>query len=56
MMKRFTGDYFSLWRSLKPAIAKVHGHAVAGGSDIALSCDVVIMAEDARIGYMPARV
>ncbi len=56
MMKRNTDDYFSLWRSMKPTIAKVHGFAVAGGSDIALSCDQVIMAEDARIGYMPARV
>lgn len=56
MMKRNTDDFFSLWRSLKPTIAKVHGHAVAGGSDIALSCDLVVMAEDARIGYMPARV
>ena len=35
---------------------KVQGYAVAGGSDIALSCDLVVMAEDARIGYMPARV
>src|SRR5690606_41686375 len=41
---------------LKPTIAKVHGFAVAGGSDIALSCDMVVMADDARIGYMPARV
>ena len=56
MMKRNTDDFFTLWRSLKPTIAKVHGHAVAGGSDIALSCDLVVMAEDARIGYMPARV
>lgn len=56
VMKSFTDDYFSLWRSLKPTIAKVHGFAVAGGSDIALSCDQVIMADDARIGYMPARV
>ena len=56
MMKRNTDDYFSLWRSLKPTIAKVHGFAVAGGSDIALSCDQVVMAEDARIGYMPSRV
>lgn len=55
-MKGFTDDFFTLWRSLKPTIAKVHGHAVAGGSDIALSCDLVVMAEDARIGYMPARV
>lgn len=56
MMKGNTDDFFSLWRSLKPTIAKVQGYAVAGGSDIALSCDVVIMAEDAKIGYMPARV
>jgi enoyl-CoA hydratase len=56
MMKSNTDDFFSLWRSLKPTIAKVHGYAVAGGSDIALSCDMVVMAEDARIGYMPARV
>ncbi len=56
MMKRNTDDFFTLWRSLKPTIGKVHGYAVAGGSDIALSCDVVVMAEDARIGYMPARV
>lgn len=56
MMKTNTDHFFSLWRSAKPTVAKVHGYAVAGGSDIALSCDLVVMAEDARIGYMPARV
>lgn len=56
MMKANTDNFFSLWRSLKPTIAKVRGYAVAGGSDIALSCDLVVMAEDARIGYMPARI
>jgi enoyl-CoA hydratase len=56
MMRANTDNFFSLWRSLKPTIAKVHGYAVAGGSDIALSCDLIVMAEDARIGYMPARV
>lgn len=55
-MKRFTEDFMSLWRSPKPTIAKVHGAAVAGGSDIALCCDLLVMAEDARIGYMPTRV
>ncbi|MGI9464301.1 MAG: crotonase/enoyl-CoA hydratase family protein, partial [Aestuariivirgaceae bacterium] len=35
---------------------KVHGYAVAGGSDIALCADMIVMAEDAKIGYMPARV
>ncbi|HUR73921.1 MAG TPA: crotonase/enoyl-CoA hydratase family protein [Sporichthya sp.] len=55
-MKSNTDDFFTLWRSLKPTICKVHGYAIAGGSDIALSCDVLVMAEDARIGYPPARV
>lgn len=55
-MKRNTEDFMMLWKSPKPTVAKVHGHAVAGGSDIALCCDLLVMAEDARIGYMPARV
>jgi len=55
-MKRYTEDFMSLWRCPKPTIAKVHGAAVAGGSDIALCCDLLVMAEDARIGYMPTRV
>ena len=55
-MKRTTEDLMSLWRCSKPTIAKVHGFAAAGGSDIALCCDLLVMAEDARIGYMPTRV
>jgi enoyl-CoA hydratase len=55
-MKRNTDDFMALWRSPKPTIAKVHGAAVAGGSDIALCCDLLVMADDARIGYMPTRV
>ncbi len=55
-MSRNTRDFMSLWRATKPTIAEVRGFAVAGGSDIALACDLVVMAEDARIGYPPARV
>jgi enoyl-CoA hydratase len=55
-MWRNTQDFMSLWRSTKPTIARVHGAAVAGGSDIALCCDFLIMAETARIGYPPSRV
>ena len=55
-MKRNTEDFMTLWKSAKPTIAKVHGAAVAGGSDIALCCDLLVMADDARIGYMPTRV
>ena len=54
MMSRNTEDFMALWRARIPTIAKVHGAAVAGGSDIALCCDMVVMADDARIGYPPA--
>lgn len=55
-MKRNTECFMTVWRSFKPVIAKIHGYAVAGGSDIAMCSDLLIMAEDAEIGYMPARV
>jgi len=55
-MWKNTNHFMSLWRSVKPVICKVHGFAVAGGSDIALCADLTIMADDAKIGYMPARV
>lgn len=55
-MMRNTERFMSLFRSHRPVIGKVQGFAVAGGSDIALCCDLVVMAEDAKIGYMPARV
>ncbi len=51
-----TEHFMSLWRAMKPVICKVHGFAVAGGSDIALCADITIIGETARIGYMPARV
>ncbi len=56
MMSRNTADFMALWRTSKPTVAKVRGYAVAGGSDIALACDLVVMAADAKIGYPPARV
>ena len=55
-MWRNTQHFMALWRAMKPVICKVHGFAVAGGSDIALCADLTIMAEDAEIGYMPTRV
>lgn len=55
-MRRYTDDFMALWRSPKPTIARVHKYAIAGGSDIALCCDQVVMEETARIGYMPTRV
>lgn len=51
-----TNKFMSLFRSKRPVICKVQGFAVAGGSDIALCSDMIVMAEDARIGYPPVRV
>jgi enoyl-CoA hydratase len=45
----------ALWEMHKPAIAQVHGHCLAGGTDLALACDIVIAADDANIGFPPAR-
>lgn len=56
LMSENTRCFMSLWRGHKPVICKVHGFAVAGGSDIALCSDIIVMAEDAKIGYPPARV
>jgi enoyl-CoA hydratase len=56
LMGGYTQDLMAIWRARIPVIAKVHGAAIGGGSDIALTCDQVVMAEDARIGYPPARV
>jgi enoyl-CoA hydratase len=56
MMSRFVRAYMRLWRSPKPVIAQVHGHCVGGGTDFALCSDLIVCAEDCRIGYPPARV
>ena len=56
MMSENVGCFMSLWRSRKPVIAKVHGWCVGGGTDLALCSDLIVAAEDAQIGYPPARV
>jgi enoyl-CoA hydratase len=55
-MTRFVDAYMDLWRSPKPVIAQVQGFCVGGGTDFALCSDLIVCAEDARIGYPPARV
>jgi len=55
-MSRNVRAFMSLWESPKPVIAQVHGWCVGGGTDMALCSDLIFMAEDAQIGYPPARV
>jgi enoyl-CoA hydratase len=56
MMSRNLRGFMSLFRSDKPVLCKVHGFCVAGGTDMALCSDLLVIADDARIGYPPARV
>jgi len=55
-MSRNVKVFMSLWESPKPVIAQIHGWCVGGGTDMALCADLIYMAEDAQIGYPPARV
>lgn len=56
MMSRFNRGFASLLHANKPVVAKLHGFAVAGGTDIALYADQIICADDTKIGYPPTRV
>jgi enoyl-CoA hydratase/carnithine racemase len=56
MMSRNVRAFMSLFHCSKPVVCKVHGFCVAGGTDMALCSDLLIIATDAKIGYPPARV
>jgi enoyl-CoA hydratase len=50
--QQFTTIMFDLH---KPVLAKLHGNCLAGGMDLAFHCDLVIAADDARIGFPATR-
>jgi enoyl-CoA hydratase len=56
MMRRNVRAFMSLHACSKPVVCKVHGFCVAGGTDLALCSDLLVIAADAKIGYPPARV
>jgi enoyl-CoA hydratase len=56
LMMRNVKGFMSLFHADKPVVCKVHGFCVAGGTDMALCSDLLLIAEDAKIGYPPARV
>jgi enoyl-CoA hydratase len=55
-MSRNVRGFMSLFHGEKPVVCKVHGFCVAGGTDLALCSDLLIIEETAKIGYPPARV
>ncbi len=56
MMSRNVRGFMSLFHSEKPVLCKVHGFCVAGGTDMALCSDLLVIENEAKIGYPPARV
>ena len=56
MMGRNVRGFMSLFHANKPVVCSVHGFCVAGGTDMALCSDLLVIADDAKIGYPPARV
>jgi enoyl-CoA hydratase/carnithine racemase len=56
MMSRNVRAFMALFHCGKPVVCKVHGFCVAGGTDMALCSDLLVIAADAKIGYPPARV
>jgi enoyl-CoA hydratase len=55
MMSRNVRGFMSLFHADKPVVVKVHGFCVAGGTDLALCSDLVVIEDEAKIGYPPAR-
>ena len=60
MHKRYQETYSAhwvehLWRNQKPVVASVHGYCIAGGLDLADSCDLIIAADDTEFGLPESR-
>lgn len=53
--RHVTDGAFRVWDLAKPVIAQVHGYCLAGGAELAASCDLVYVAQDAKIGYPAVR-
>lgn len=55
LLRRLTRHHEAVWQCPLPVVAAVHGNCLAGGADLALHCDFMFVANDARIGYPPVR-
>jgi enoyl-CoA hydratase len=54
-MLGLAADWSKVWDCPIPVIAQVQGNCLAGGTDLALHCDLVVAADDARIGFPAVR-
>ena len=55
MAAHLLSGYWQIWELTKPVIAQVHGYCLAGATELATMCDLMVVAEDAQIGYPPVR-
>jgi methylglutaconyl-CoA hydratase len=53
---RFARLLETLYTFPKPVVAAVNGHAVAGGAGLASACDLVVMSEEAKLGYTEVKI
>ena len=53
--RHVTEGWMSIWDLAKPVIAQVHGYCLAGGSELATGCDLIYIADDAKMGYPAVR-
>jgi enoyl-CoA hydratase len=53
--RHVTEGWMGIWDLAKPVIAQVHGYCLAGGSELATGCDLVYVADDAKMGYPAVR-
>ncbi len=54
--RQVTDNWFRFWDLAKPVIAQVHGYAIAGATELVQACDLVYVADEARISYPIVRV
>lgn len=54
-MERFQAVPDLILNMHKTVVAKIHGNCLAGGTDLALRCDIIVAAEDAKIGFPAIR-
>jgi enoyl-CoA hydratase len=54
--RHVVNNWFEMWDMATPIIGQVHGYCLAGGTELATACDLVYVAEDAKIGYPPVRL